>query len=94
MLVVISEVELKPGVEPELMKLFAEHKKILSKIDGFVSRRLLKSVDGKYRIIVEHESKETFEKMTQGPEHKKIHDETVPFMESHPKPKIFQVVIS
>jgi len=94
MLVVISDVELKSGAESELMKLFAEQKKILSKIDGFVSRRLLKSVDGKYKIIVEHQSKETFQKMTQCPEHKKIHDETVPFMESHPKPKIFEVVFS
>jgi len=36
--------------------------------------------------------KETFEKMTQSPEHKKIHDESVTFMESHPIPKIFEVV--
>ena len=92
MLVVIAEVELKNGVESEFKKRLAEHHKILSKMNGFVSRRLLKSADGKYRIMVEHQSKETFEKMTQSPEHKKIHDESVPFMEFHPKPKIFEVV--
>ena len=92
MLVVIAEVELKNGVESEFKNRLAEQHKILSKLDGFVSRRLLKSSDGKYRIMVEHQSKETFEKMTQSPEHKKFHDESVTFMESHPIPKIFEVV--
>ena len=40
---------------------------------GFVSRRFLKSPDGSYRIIVEHESKDTFIKMHQSPEHEKLH---------------------
>ena len=92
MLVVIAEIKLKEGVESEFKERLAEHKKILSKLDGFVSRRLLKSADGKHRIMVEHQSKETFEKMTQSPEHKKIHDESVTYMESHPIPKIFEVV--
>ncbi len=92
MIVVIAEVQLKEGVESEFAKILENHHKILSKLDGFVSRRLLKSADGKYRIMVEHQSKETFEKMTQSPEHKKIHDESVTYMESHPIPKIFQVI--
>ena len=32
----------------------------LSSFPGFVSRKFLKSTDGSYRIVVEHESKDNF----------------------------------
>ena len=54
---------------------------------GFVSRKFLKSPDGSYRILVEHESKETFIKMHQSPEHEKIHPTGHSFMSADPVEK-------
>ena len=63
MFVMIAEVQLKEGAEDDFKSWFSESNKILSNFPGFVSRRFLKSPDGSYRIIVEHESKETFIKI-------------------------------
>ena len=70
---------------------FSESNKILSNFPGFVSRRFLKSPDGSYRIIVEHESKETFVKMHQSPEHEKLHPTGHSFMSADPVRKTFNV---
>ena len=60
MFVMIADVSLKEGAEDDFKSWFSESNKVLSGFPGFVSRRFLKSADGSYRIIVEHESKETF----------------------------------
>ena len=60
MFVMMADVQLKEGMEEDFKNWFSESNKILSPFPGFVSRRFLKSNDGSYRIIVEHESKETF----------------------------------
>ena len=58
---------------------------------GFVSRRCLKSNDGSYRIIVEHETKETFMTMIQSPEHQEVHPKLHSFMSAEPVKKMFTV---
>lgn len=92
MFIVIADIQLKKGLEPEFKDWFAESNKTLSKLDGFVSRRLLKSPDDSHRIIVEHQSKETFEKMHQSQEHAKLHAIAVTFMDSPPMPKFYRVL--
>ena len=67
MFVMMADVQLKEGTEDDFKTLFSESNKILSSFPGFVSRRFLKSIDGTYRIIVEHETKETFMTMIQSP---------------------------
>jgi heme-degrading monooxygenase HmoA len=94
MLVVIADIKLKEGVEEEFKKWFSESNKILSKLDGFVSRRLLESPDGSHRIILEHQSRQTFEAMHQSQEHSKLHSEAITFMESTPIPKLYNIVSS
>ncbi len=94
MFIVIADIQLKKGTESEFKQWFAESNKTLSKLDGFVSRRLLESTDGKHRIVVEHQSKETFEKMHHSQEHAKLHVQAVTFMEEPPLPKFYNIVAS
>ncbi len=92
MFVMIADVSLKEGAEDDFKSWFSESNKVLSSFPGFVSRRFLKSADGSYRIIVEHESKETFIKMHQSPEHEKLHPKGHSFMSVDPVRKTFTVV--
>jgi len=92
MFVMIADVLLKEGAEDDFKSWFSESNKVLSSFPGFVSRRFLKSADGSYRIIVEHESKETFIKMHQSPEHEKLHPKGHSFMSADPVRKTFNVV--
>ena len=91
MFVMMADVQLKEGAEDDFKSWFSESNKILSSFPGFVSRRFLKSNDGSYRIIVEHESKETFIKMHKSPEHEKIHPKGHSFMSADPVRKTFTV---
>ncbi len=92
MFVMIADVQLKDGAEDDFKSWFSESNKVLSSFPGFVSRRFLKSVDGSYTTIVEHESKETFIKMHQSPEHEKLHPTGHSFMSADPVRKTFNVV--
>ena len=92
MFVMIADVQLKEGAEDDFKSWFSESNKVLSSFPGFVSRRFLKSADGSYRIIVEHESKETFIKMHQSPEHEKLHPKGHSFMSADPARKTYTVV--
>ncbi len=91
MFVMIAEISLKEGAEDDFKNWFSESNKVLSNFPGFVSRRFLKSPDGSYRIIVEHESKDTFIKMHQSPEHEKLHPTGHSFMSADPVRKTFTV---
>ena len=91
MFVMIADVQLKEGAEEDFKSWFAESNKALCNFPGFVSRKFLKSSDGSYRILVEHESKETFIKMHQSPEHEKIHPAGHSFMSADPQRKTYTV---
>jgi len=91
MFVMIADVQLKDGAEEDFKSWFAESNKVLCNFPGFISRKFLKSSDGSYRILVEHESKETFVKMHQSPEHEKIHPAGHSFMSADPQRKTYTV---
>ena len=91
MFVMMADVQLKDGAEDDFKTMFSESNKILSSFSGFVSRRFLKSIDGTYRIIVEHETKETFMTMIQSPEHQEFHPKLHSFMSAEPVKKLFTV---
>jgi len=91
MFVMIADVQLKDGAEDGFKAWFSESNKVLSKFPGFVSRKFLKSPDGSYRIVVEHESKDTFIKMHQSPEHEKLHPQGHSFMSADPVRKTYTV---
>ena len=91
MFVMMADVQLKDCTEDDFKTLFSESNKILSSFPGFVSRRFLKSIDGTYRIIVEHETRETFMTMIQSPEHQEFHPKLHSFMTVEPVKKLFTV---
>ena len=91
MFVMIADVRLKDGTEEDFKQWFSESNKVLSNFPGFVSRKFLKSSDGTYRIVVEHESKDTFIKMHNSPEHEKLHPEGHSFMSEPPQRKTYEV---
>ena len=92
MFVVIADVALKPDLVDDFKKWFVESNKTVSKFDGFISRRLLQSHDGKHRIVVEFDNKESFSAMHQSQEHSQLHNKAITFMESTPSPKFYTVV--
>lgn len=92
MFVMIADIRLRAGAEGDFAKWFAESNAVLRGFPGFVSRRLLRSPDGGYRVLVEHESQETFAKMHQSPEHQKIHPVGRSFMEADPQKRTFVTV--
>ncbi|RNJ76285.1 MAG: antibiotic biosynthesis monooxygenase [Nitrosopumilus sp. H8] len=92
MFVMIADITLKEGAEDGFKAWLSESNKALSKFPGFVSRRFLKSPDGGCKIIVEHQSKETFAAMHQSPEHAKLHPTGRSFMSSDPSRQTFTVV--
>jgi len=92
MFVVIAEIQLKKGLEPEFKNWVAESNKTLSNFDGFIGRRLLESHSGKHLMLVEFENKEKFERMHQTVEHVRIQSKGHSYMDCLPQPKFYNVV--
>ncbi|SVB76858.1 uncharacterized protein METZ01_LOCUS229712, partial [marine metagenome] len=90
--VVVADIKLKDGVESDFKTWFSKSNEILSKLDGFTSRRLLKAENGSHRIIVEHQSKKTFIKMHESEEHSKLHVEAQTYMTDPPLPRFYEVI--
>lgn len=90
--VAISDIELKKETMHEFKVWFSESNKVVSRFDGFMSRRLLESPDGRHRIMVIFRDKESFAKMHQTQEHSTIHAQAVKFMTRPPKPTFYSVV--
>ena len=92
MFVAIVDVSLKEEKIPEFKTWITETNNVLSKFDGFVSRRLLEGEDGSKRIMVEFENIDLFRKMHQSPEHQNFHNELRTFMEKPPQRQFYHVV--
>ena len=90
----MADVQLKESMESEFEEWFSESNKILSKADGFLSRRLLMSPDRSYRILLQHQSKETFEKMIDSEEHKNLNATAITFMIESPTRMLYDVLVS
>lgn len=89
----MAKVRLNAGVDDQFKSWFSESNKALSGFPGFISRRLLQSADdGSYTVIVEHESKESFIKMHQSPEHAKVHPVGRSFMRADPTKQAYTLV--
>lgn len=92
MFVVVSDVEIKKESIDDFKKWFSEANKVVSKFDGYISRRLLEAQDGTHRIIVEFESLDKFGKMHQSPEHEKLHQQVGAYFAKLPTRKFYNVV--
>jgi len=92
MFVVIADIKIKPESLSDFKQWFSEANKVVSKFDGFVSRRLLETKDGQHRVLVEFENLEKFGKMHQNPEHEELHRKATSFMAEPQSPKFYNVV--
>ena len=92
MFVAIVDVSLKEEKTPEFKTWITDSNKILSKFEGFVSRRLLEGEDGSKRIMVEFENFVQFKKMHQSPEHEQFHGQLGSFMAAPPQRHFYHVV--
>lgn len=92
MFVVVADIKIRPEHVDGFKRWFSESNQIVSKFDGFVSRRLLEDKDGRHRVLVEFESHEKFARMHQSPEHGQLHSKAVSFMDGMPSPRFYNVV--
>lgn len=92
MYIALIDIELKDNKEDEFKAWIAETNKVLSKLPGFVSRRLVKSDNGKYRLIVEFTDKESHVKIHQTKEHDEIHKQLMSFLSKPPLPNFYHVI--
>lgn len=87
---------LAPGKEHEFEAWFAWTNALYEPFEGFVSRRLLKPIDGSggnYLAIVEHESRETFMAMHASVERQQARRKVEPFFRGSPQPRFYEVVL-
>ena len=92
MFVAMVDIVLKEEKKDDFKTWITESNQILSKFDGFISRKLLKGEDGTNRILVEFENIELFKKMHQSPEHGQFAGQLGEFMAGPPKRNFFQVL--
>lgn len=93
MFVVIADIELKQGTEAKFVEWFSDsNRNVLSKIKGFVERRLLKSPDGQFRIVLTCASRESFLEFFQSGEHMAAHQIGLTFMSRPPHMSFYHIV--
>lgn len=92
MYIALIDIELKDNVEEEFKTWITESNIVLSKFPGFVSRRLVKSDNGKYRLVVEFTDKESHVKLHQTNEHHEIHKQLMSFLKKSPAPTFYHVI--
>ena len=93
MFVVIADIELKQGAEAKFVEWFSEsNRNVLSKIKGFVERRLLKSLDGQFSIVLTCASRESFLEFFQSDEHMAAHQIALTFMSRPPQMSFYHMV--
>ena len=92
MVVAMVDIVLKDEKKDDFKSWITESNQVLSKFDGFVSRRLLEGQDGSNRILVEFENIELFKKMHQSSEHEQFAGQLGHFMAGRPKRNFFQVL--
>ncbi len=91
MFVVMADVRVRSGEEGRFEDWFTESNAVLSKLPGFISRRLFRSSDGgpAYRIVIEHESKKTFVAMHNSPEHGRVAPGGMSLLDADPARRTF-----
>ena len=88
------DIDFKKELVLDFKRWFSESNQFLSKFEGLISRRLIDSIhDGRYCIIMEHQSRKTFEKMYLSEEYKKLQSEASSSFRVRPlKPSVYNLV--
>jgi len=91
--VIISFPPIKAGKEAEFLQWFASTNQTFSKYKGFVSRRLLKPLEGgNFTAVVEFENQASFQAMHSSPAHDKAGEQVIPFFNGTPTPIFYDVI--
>jgi len=92
-IVVISFPPIKEGKDAEFQRWFASSNQAFSGSEGFISRRLLKPLEGgNYAAIVEFKNQAAFHAMHGSSIHDEAGDQVRPLLEGKPTPKFYEVV--
>lgn len=92
MVIAMLDMTVKPGRLDDFKAWVAKSNEVISRFDGFVSRRLLEAPDGSLRMMVEFETEEQFRAMRQSPEHKSVHKQAEEFRIPPSGPILYNVV--
>jgi hypothetical protein len=88
----ITDVDLKKESLAEFTKWFSDiNDNVLSRFDGFVSRILVESSDGKHKIILMTRDKESLLRIRASPQHKELHSKALTFMSRPPVVSFYSV---
>ena len=84
---------IKEGKDEDFKKWFEWSNEVYANFAGFISRKLLKSKEGTYVGLVEHESEETFMAMHLSPERQKAWAKVEPLLQGSPTPTFYTVIL-
>jgi len=91
--VIISFPPIKDGKDAEFQQWSALSNQAFSDFEGFISRKLLKPVEGgNYAAIVEFENQAAFLAMHRSPTHDEAGERVRPLFDGKPTPKFYEVV--
>ena len=78
------------------MEWFRRSSEVFARHRGFISRRLLKSIEtgGGYAAVVEHESKETFMDMHLSDDREELFRQVEPLILGTSRPSFFETLLS
>ena len=90
--IIVQFPAIREGKEGEFREWFRWSNDLFTKLAGFVSRRLLRPIQGgNYISIVELESQEAFQAMQASPEHTEAARRAGSFFEGGPNPRFYEV---
>lgn len=92
-IVIISFPPIKKGKDADFQKWFDSSNQVFGNFSGFISRRLLKPVNGgNYAAIVEFKDQAAFQAMHSSPPHDEARDQVRPLFDGKPTPTFYQVI--
>jgi heme-degrading monooxygenase HmoA len=93
-IVIISFPPIKDGKDAEFQEWFTSSNQAFSNSKGFISRRLLKPVEGgNYAAIVEFENQAAFQAMHSSSIHDRAGEQVRPLFDGKPTPKFYEVIV-
>jgi len=93
LVVVVNFPPIKEGREGEFLEWFAWSNRELAVFKGFVSRRLLRAVQGgTYAAVIEYESREAFAAVQGSPAHDEAGKRVAQLLTGSPSPQLYEVV--
>ena len=91
--IIISFPPIKEGKDAEFQKWFASSNRAYSNFKGFISRKLLRPIEGgTYVAIVEFENRNGFKEMHSSNIHDKESERVQPMFNGGPTPKFYEVI--